>query len=120
MITTTTTTTTTTITTGARKDGENAIAHLENMYEKKLASESIYLNKMKQAYDEFLVNFKMDAGRCRCSVVWCKVRVCNLFAKTARQCLLQIFVVLLPVPMAFLYYRCIFSDTYLNLCFSLK
>ena len=34
------------------------------MYEKKLASESIYLNKMKQAYDEFLVNGKMDAGRC--------------------------------------------------------
>ena len=39
---------------------EERIAELEMAYERKLAQESLYLEKMKQAYDEFVVHARLD------------------------------------------------------------
>lgn len=43
-----------------KKAGVDALKAMELMYEKKLAQESVYLDKMKQAYDEFVVHSRMD------------------------------------------------------------
>lgn len=43
-----------------KKNCEESLAALEMMYERRLAQESVYLDKMRQAYDEYVVNMKMD------------------------------------------------------------
>jgi len=39
---------------------QNAISEIESEYEKKLSRESLYLDKMRQAYDEFVLHARMD------------------------------------------------------------
>ncbi len=43
-----------------KQRGNDALSAMELMYEKKLAQEAVYLDKMKQAYDEFVVHSRMD------------------------------------------------------------
>jgi chromosome segregation ATPase len=43
-----------------RKYNEESLGAMELAYEKKLAQESLYLEKMKQAYDEYVVHSRMD------------------------------------------------------------
>lgn len=42
------------------KASHEAISDLELVYERKLAQESLYLDKMRQAYDEYMVHNKMN------------------------------------------------------------
>lgn len=42
------------------KQCADAIAELELSYERKFAQDSLYLNKMKQAYDEYVLHTRMD------------------------------------------------------------
>jgi len=44
----------------AKIDGVSQAQQLEVMYEKKLATEAMYLNKMRQAYDEFVSHSRFD------------------------------------------------------------
>ena len=71
--TTTTTTTTTSIidttttlssvqVTAWEKKCTESVADLEHIYEMKLAQESLYLDKMRQAYDEYVAHSKLDLG----------------------------------------------------------
>jgi len=43
-----------------RKQCNDSICELELTYEQKLSQESLYLDKMKQAYDEYVVHSRMD------------------------------------------------------------
>lgn len=43
-----------------RKHCDESLSALELMYERRLAQEGVYLDKLKQAYDEYVVNLKMD------------------------------------------------------------
>jgi hypothetical protein len=43
-----------------RKQCNDSISDLELSYEQKLAQEGLYLDKMKQAYDEYVVHSRMD------------------------------------------------------------
>jgi WD40 repeat protein len=43
-----------------KQRSDEALSAMELMYEKKLAQEAVYLDKMKQAYDEFVVHSRMD------------------------------------------------------------
>jgi hypothetical protein len=43
-----------------KKKCQNEINELEITYEKKFSHESLYLEKMKQAYDEYAVNTRLD------------------------------------------------------------
>jgi hypothetical protein len=43
-----------------RKQCNDSISDLELNYEQKLSQESLYLDKMKQAYDEYVVHSRMD------------------------------------------------------------
>ena len=43
-----------------RKQCNDSISQLELTYEQKLSQESLYLDKMKQAYDEYVVHSRMD------------------------------------------------------------
>lgn len=45
---------------GIRKQCNDSISELELAYEQKLSQESLYLDKMKQAYDEYVVHSRMD------------------------------------------------------------
>jgi hypothetical protein len=45
---------------GLKDKDEKELTQLEINYEKKLAKESLYLDKMKQAYDEYVVHARMD------------------------------------------------------------
>jgi WD40 repeat protein len=45
---------------GIRKQCNDSISELELTYEQKLSQESLYLDKMKQAYDEYVVHSRMD------------------------------------------------------------
>jgi len=45
---------------GVHKQYRDQLAELEVMYERKLAHESLYLQNMKQAYDEFVTHARMD------------------------------------------------------------
>jgi hypothetical protein len=43
-----------------KKQAQDSLSSMELAYEKKLAHESTYLEKMKQAYDEYVVHARMD------------------------------------------------------------
>ena len=43
-----------------RLDHAREISELESMYERKLSNESLYLENMRQAYDEFVTHARMD------------------------------------------------------------
>ncbi len=43
-----------------QKQAQDTVSDLELQYEKKLSQEGLYLDKMRQAYDEFVVHNKLD------------------------------------------------------------
>ena len=43
-----------------KNNQQKAISEIESEYEKKLSKESLYLDKMRQAYDEFVLHARMD------------------------------------------------------------
>jgi len=49
-------------------DHAREISELESLYEKKLSKESLYLEKMRQAYDEFVLHARMDMHDLRAEV----------------------------------------------------
>jgi hypothetical protein len=51
----------------ARRDGEADVSQVEVMYERKLAQESDYLTRMKQAMDEYVVHSRFDLEDARAS-----------------------------------------------------